>query len=134
MRFREATEEDIDFAARNSINTHTDRKLIELVDYVYVLEDDEPLGVGGFRFITPTTAWCWVDIVKPTITVYRTIKEWIDTFCETHKIRRLQAFINPDFPESINMVKHLGFEKESTMKNFFGDTDGLMYVRLIWPH
>ena len=125
MIFREAVSEDFDIMPKSD--------LVELVDYVYTLEDDgKPIMVGGFRRINQTTAWCWVELgdVTSIITVYRTIKEWVDKFCDIHKVKRLQAFTRID-DKAIRMVEHLGFTRESTMINFFGDEDAYMYVRII---
>ena len=59
MKFRESTDEDIDFMVNHSINQQVDRKEIGSIDYTYTLEHEGvPLVVGGFRMITTTTAWC----------------------------------------------------------------------------
>jgi len=135
INFRQATQSDIEYMAENSINKAVDRKQLDVIDYVYTLEDKIPLLVGGFRMITPTTAWCWIDVSKDgrkrIVKSYRVIKEWIDKFAKNHEIKRLQAFIRTDYPEAIRLIEHLGFEKESTMKDFFGDSSAYMYVRLI---
>lgn len=135
MDFREATQADLDYMAEHSINHKVDRKLPNCVDYVFTLEHEgNPLVVGGFRMIVPTTAWCWIDLSKEAknhlTTVYRVIKEWIDEFAKNNNINRLQAFIRTDYVEAERLVKHLGFERESIMKGFFGDKDAYMYVRL----
>ena len=134
MEFREVQQSDIDYMTHNSING--DLKQLRAIDYIYTLEHNGiPLLVGGFRLITDTTAWCWVDISHEagnhTVTMYRTIKEWINNFVETHNIKRLQAFTRPDSEESIRMLKHLGFKPESAMVGFFEDGDALLFVRLI---
>jgi hypothetical protein len=120
--------------ATHSINQKVERKIMECIDYTYTLEHNGTvLGMGGFRMITPTTAWCWVDLsdeaVAKLLTSYRVIREWIKTFVEKQEIKRLQAFVRDD-ENNIRLVKHLGFEKESVMKNFFGDEDGFMFARV----
>ena len=62
---------------------------------------------------------------------FRVIREGIDQFCKNQNIRRLQAYVECDFPQAIRMVQHLGFEKESIMKNFMGNNDAFMYVRTL---
>ena len=136
MRFREATIEDYEYMAINSINQKVDRKMEDTVDYAYTLEDDgKPLGMGGFRMITSTTAWAWVDLSheagKNIITAYRVIRDWMIDFCEKMNIKRLQAFVRTDFPEAERLVQHLGFEKESKMVGFFDDKDAWMYVKFL---
>ena len=61
---------------------------------------------------------------------YRVIKEWTNVFVKEHKIRRLQAYIECDFPEAIRIVRHLGFKRESTMPNFVGDKPAYLYSRI----
>jgi RimJ/RimL family protein N-acetyltransferase len=139
MIFREATEEDLSYISFNSASRGIQKQCPEQIDYLYTLEhENEPLGVGGFRLINLTTAWCWVDLSEKghnhVIKTYRTIKEWIDTFAKAHKIRRLQAYVEEDFPQAIRMVEHLGFERESVMKNFIDDKSCYMYVRILWHH
>jgi len=136
MIFRETTQSDLDYLADHSVSRGIQSKQPSAIEYLYTLEHEGvPLGVGGFRLINLTTAWCWVDISEASrghmITCYRVIKDWIDLFVEEHGIKRLQAYVEPNFPEAIRMVEHLGFEQESIMKNFVGDKDAAMFVRII---
>lgn len=135
MIFRETTEKDLIFVANHSVSRGILKRQPEKIDYCYTLEHEgKPLGVGGFRLINETTMWAWVDITdcagSHIIPAYRVLKEWIDIFVKEHGIKRLQAYIEMDFPEAIRMVQHLGFEKESIMKRFVGDKDASMYVKL----
>lgn len=133
MRFREAQPEDFEIMAVRSTNQTVDRKFVERVDYSYTLEDKCILGMGGFSMITPTTYWCWISFTPEgedkLLTSYRVIVEWTDTFVKKMNIKRLQAFV-ADEPTHIRLVEHLGFERESTMTNFFGDKDAFLYRRL----
>jgi len=134
MNFREVTQDDLDFMADHSISRG--KKQPEQVDFVYTLEHDgKPLAVGGFRLINLSTAWCWFDLSdlagSHIHTVYRTIKEWSMVFAKEHNIKRLQAYVECDFPEAIRMAEHCGFTRESIMKNFTDEQDAFMYVRII---
>ena len=136
MIFRTAIPQDYEYMSVHCANRRTEIKQLDAIDYIYALEHKgKPLMVGGFRFVTPTTAWCWIDLSDELdghlIPTYRVIKEWINEFAKDHEIKRLQAFVRTDFPEAEKMMRHLGFGRESTMKNFFGDDDGYMYVRVI---
>ena len=136
MNFRLATQEDLDYMADHSINQRVDRKMSEAIDYIYTLENEEsPVGVGGFRMVTPTTAWCWIDL-SPAISDnliigYRAVRDWIDGFVGQMGIKRLQAFVRSDEPKHIRLVEHLGFEKESLMVGFYDNGDAFMYRKLI---
>jgi hypothetical protein len=146
MNFRIGTAEDLELMATLSINKKCDRKLQEVIDHFYTLEHNgEILGVGGFRMIVPTCAWCWVDFSEYGVhhirETYRVTKEWIEGhrdkktgewvkgWVEKMDVKRLQAFVR-DSDKEKRLVQHLGFEQESIMKNFYGDDDAIMYVRI----
>ena len=136
MNFRETTQEDLDFVANHSVSRGIAKYQPECIDYCYTLEHEgKPLGIGGFRLINLTTAWCWFDLTdlagSHIIVVYRTIKEWMNIFVKEHNIKRLQAYIECDFPEAIRTAEHLGFRWESDMPNFVNDKTAYMYVRMI---
>jgi RimJ/RimL family protein N-acetyltransferase len=133
MEFREATKEDFDFVADHSISRG--KSCPEQIDYVYTLEHNGvPLCIGGFKLMNYDTAWCWIDITdvagNHTIAMYRVIRDWINNFVKEHNLTRIQATVECDFDTAISMVEHLGFHKESIMKNYVGGKDAFMYVRL----
>jgi hypothetical protein len=125
MEFRIATKADIDFVAENSLYGPIGKEQQEQIDFVYTLDHgDYILGVGGFRMVTDSTAWGWIELsgyignhLVPTI---RVIQDYMKIFCSNHKIRRLQAWVASDFPEGIRTAKHLGFVEECTMIDFLG--------------
>ena len=136
MEFRLATGKDFVYVSEHSVSRGIQKYAPEQAEFCYTLiHEGIPLGIGGFRLINKTTAWCWVDMThhagKHLTVAYRTIKEWIDVFAKEHNVKRLQAYVECDFTEAIRMVQHLGFTKESIMKNFMGDRDAFMYVRII---
>ena len=134
MEFRETTQEDLDFVADHSVSRGILKRQPERIDYCFTLEHEgKPLGIGAFRFINTTTAWCWCDLTdlagKHIIEGYRVIKEWMDIFVKEHGIKRLQAYVEVNFKEAISMVTHLDFHYESTMPNFVGEKPAYLYVR-----
>ncbi len=136
MNFRELKQSDIDFVADHSVSRGILSKQPEIIDFSYTLEHEgEILGIGGIRLINETTAWGWLDLTtyagNHITTVYRVIKEWMEIICKEKGIKRLQAYIEMDFPEAVRTVKHLGFEQESIMKNFVGNKDAYMYVKFM---
>jgi len=135
MNFRETTQEDIVYMADHSVSRGIFKKQPERTEYLYTLEHEGvPLGVGGFTLVNLTTAWCWVDIGTEAgnhvVVFYRLIKEWMETFVKDHNLKRLQAYVEMDFPEAIRMVRHLGFHEESIMQDFIEDRDAFLYVRI----
>lgn len=134
MEFRELTQADIDVVKNNSISRGILHKQPEIIDYSYCLKHEgKVLGIGGIRFINQTTAWGWVDISKDAesriITSYRAIKEWMEVLCRDKGIKRLQCYVEMDFPEAIRMVEHLGFEQESIMPRFVGEKSAYLCVK-----
>lgn len=135
MKLRDITQEDIEYLKEHSASRGILKNQPPLIEFCYALEHEGRLmGIGGIRLINTTTAWCWIDATPEAknhiIRVYRIIRDWMQILVEQHKLKRLQAYIEPDFPEAIRMAQHLGFKKESIMKNFLPDGDALMYVRL----
>lgn len=129
------TQADVDFVKDHSISRGIVGKQPESIDFGYTLEHEgNVLGVGGFRLINLTTAWAWLNLTDCAgghiIVVYRTVKEWMQKFVEEKGIKRLQAYVAPDFSEALSLVEHLGFKWESNMEQFLSDGDASMYVRL----
>ena len=135
MVLRTLTTKDLEFMACHSVSNGIAGETPETLDYTYTLEDDGlVLVIGGLKIVNLYTAWCWFDMSeygkKKPIAVYRCMKEWLDFTAFDLNLKRLQCAVEPDFEEAIRTVRHLGFEQESIMKNFFNDKDGLMFRRL----
>ena len=136
MKFREMTTEDYEYLKSHSASRGIFKNTPAETEFCFSLEHEGMLlGSGGFRLINETTSWCWLDMThhagEHIHTVYRVIKEWMKRFVKEKGIIRLQAYIDPDFPEAIRTVQHLGFERESNMKKFYGDRDAYLYIRII---
>jgi len=136
MIFREMTQEDIDFVKDHSASRGIFNKMPQQIEFCYALEhEDKILAIGGITLINLTTAWCWLDMTcyagNHIIVVYRVVKEWLNKLAEDKKLKRLQCYVEPDFPEAIRMVKHLGFKYEYPMPSFIGDKPALMFARII---
>ena len=136
MEFREATQSDLDYMLEHSISTGCPRERPKQTDFVYTLEHHgDIIMVGGFRLINTTTAWGWLDVSKEINehkrVAFFTIREWLNDFVKELGIKRLMCAVRTDFQKGIRTVEHLGFHRESIMKNFFDDKDGYLYVR-IW--
>jgi len=136
MEFRELKQEDIEAVKNNSISRGILSNQPEIVDYNYTLEHKgKILGIGGIRLINMTTAWAWVDLThyagEHIITVYRVIKEWMEILAKDKGIKRLQAYVETDFPEAVRVVEHLGFHQESVMPKFVGNKFAYLYTKFI---
>lgn len=134
MLFRELVQSDIDYMANHSVSRGIFSKMPQQTEFSFCLEDKgKILGVGGVRLINLTTSWAWVDLThyagEHIITVYRVIKEWMEILARDKGIKRLQAYVEVDFPKSKRMVEHLSFHQEHIMPKFVGEKSAYLYVR-----
>jgi len=134
MQLREAIQADLEYMAGHSIS-RGQKEFPVSIDVVFCLEHDGLiLGTGGIKMMTPTVAWCWMDwshdAMEHLYGGYRILSEWLGKMIETHNIKRLMAAVECDFPQAVNTVEHLGFERESIMKNWVDGRPAFLYVRL----
>ena len=135
MELRFTTEPDVKYVAEHSVSRTILNDMPGQRTWTYTLADEERvLGLGGVEMITPNTAWAWIDVTDEVThadwySVYRIIGEWSDQICKDLGITRLQAYVECDFDVARRFIEHMGFEWESTMKNFVGDKDADMYVK-----
>ena len=130
MNFREMTQSDLDYVKDNSLSRGILNKQPDVIDFAYTLEDGgRVLGIGGIRLINMTTAWAWVDLTEIVPAGFFAMQDKLDSLCKEHNIKRLQAYVECDFPKAIRTIEYLGFERESVMKNFVDDRDAFLYVR-----
>ena len=132
MNFRKATTEDLEFVAKHSISQGIKENPTS-VDYVYALEHEgNILGVGGFKVLNKTAAWCWMDWTSFSlynkIMTYRVTKEWLQERTKSLGIKILMAAVREHFTEAIRTVTHLGFEKSIRLPKFFGEEDAYLYI------
>jgi hypothetical protein len=134
MNLRDMTDADIEFMKSHSISRGIfNKQPQEIAVSVCIEENGIPLAVGGIQMINCTTAWAWCDLSdesgKHIVIVYRIIRTWLEEMVEKMGIKRLQCYVERDFVEGHNMVRHLGFDFESTAENFVGDKPADIYRR-----
>lgn len=135
MKIREGTPFDIEAIRDKSISRGIMKQQEGKGDFIYTLEHQGLiLGVGGIRMINDVSAWGWVTISEDAkvhiIPCYRILKEYMELIVKEMGIIRLQAYVDPDFPEAIRMIQHLGFEKESVLENFLPNGNAFLYKRI----
>ena len=137
MIIREIEESDLEVVREHSISKDN-AKCVAQIDYSYTIEHEgRVLLIGGIRLINHTTAWAWVNMTdyskSHTLKMVRLIRKWEKNAVEKLGIKRLQAFVDVDFKEAIRFVEHFGFRKEyeRPMKNFIGDKDAYLYVKVM---
>ena len=144
MEFRQLIKSDIEYMKEHSTKDAFYKEMPAQADFDYALDHNgDILGIGGFRMINNTTAYCWFDLSdkskEHTIACFRCIKEWIDGytfdgkyhpgFCETMGILRLEAYVKVGFEEGVRTIEHLGFSYEHRMLKFIGQEPADLYVR-----
>jgi hypothetical protein len=135
MQIRETIDEDFAFVTDGSL-TEGEKRYDERENYTYTMEHDGVIMcIGGFKMMNRSTAWCWLDISceaeKHKLSMIRTIKGWIDAFAYEHKLKRIQAYVDAGYYEGLKFIEHLGFERESLMKDAMPNGDAIMYRRLL---
>lgn len=138
MQLLDTTRADELYLADHTVSRGCFKDAPEETDYRYTLwHDGEILGIGGVRMISPTTAWAWIDASdkawmnnRDTAMALKIVREWMHKLVELHGIHRLQAYVEVDFEAAIRTVEHLGFKPESRMKEFVGDKDAFLFVKV----
>jgi len=89
-----------------------------------VLDDNSMIiGCGGFRLHWPGVFEAWLssktykDFYANRFQAYRFIR----TRIEKLEARRIQATIVTDQPTHVNLIRHLGFKYEATMRKYGPD-------------
>lgn len=64
-------------------------------------------------------------------TTYKLIKRFLELIIKTKDLKRVEAFVRPDFEEAINFIKHLGFNFQG-LQECYGPNgeDYLMFARI----
>jgi hypothetical protein len=123
----------LDYLAENSVSRGCFGDMPERLDYIYTLEDEEILVIGGVKLLNTHTGIVWMDLTQHgldnLVKSYRVIREWLEEMIRNLELKRTMAFIECDFLEAIRTVEHLGFKKESEMHKFFNEKTALCYVR-----
>ena len=135
IRLREMRVEDVEYMKEHSASNGIFKKMPERLDYSYALVDDgEPLFVGGISLLNPTVGWCWIDMTelghKNAIISYRVIRDWMELMVKRHKLRRLMAFVEVGFDAGQRTVEHLGFTEEGTLRNMIDGKPAYLYAKL----
>lgn len=135
MNVRLATDADLEAMGSRSVSRGCFGQIPDVTDEYYVLEHDgELLAVGGVKQMNPTCAWVWLDLaahaLENKIALFRIIRKYIEYLMRDTGLTRLMAAVEEDFPEALRLAAHLGFHKESTMRNWIHGKDAFMMVRL----
>jgi hypothetical protein len=135
MIIRDAKQSDLDYLYEHSVS-RGQKEPMEQIDFLYTMEEDgDVFAIGGFRMLTKNTAWCfvnWSDMTEGRKKdAYRHTRAFLEHQAKALGFRRIMAAVRANFPEAINMIEHLGFERECLMKSFFEDDDAYLYASMV---
>jgi RimJ/RimL family protein N-acetyltransferase len=135
MELVELEQSDIDYLRDHSVSRGIFGKLPERTEWSYALRHEgETICAGGVILLTHTTAWIWADLSDKAyghmISTYRLMRDWLDVLARNHGIKRMQAYTLVGFEEAERTIEHLGFTRESRMRNFVDDQPADMWVKL----
>jgi len=137
LNYRIATKEDIEFCEKHGISGGKFEIEGELLQETIAVElDGLVIGIGGWIKITDVCVWSWTELTpgatENIFGFFRKTRDWMNTTAEVNGIKRYQCWIDADNEKRIRFAEHLGFEKESLMKDFNGKgKDAFLYVKLM---
>ena len=99
-----------------------------------VLVDGIPVACAGVALQEWNKAEAWAvfssDFKKHKLFIYRHIKAGLTASFHENKLKRVQATIDPQYPENIVWIEKLGFQYEGRLRNYGPQNqDYLMYAR-----
>lgn len=135
MEFQKLNQDHIDAVAGKSISRGIFQKMPPEYEFDFgLVHDGKVMGVGGINLLNLTTGFIWMDMSEDArdniYTVYRCIKEYMDKIVHTHGLRRLECYVEKDFPEAIRTVRHLGFELEMECQQVIDEKSAFRYIKL----
>lgn len=137
MEFRKMTEQDWKIAEEHPLYPNGKKEVNDVQDFDFTFEHDgQVMCVGGFRMITETSAWGWIQLTEYSkehlVPSIRVVKEWMEEWCKNHSIIRLQAWVATDFIEGMRTVEHFGFRRECLLNDFLGkDKPAVLYAKIM---
>jgi RimJ/RimL family protein N-acetyltransferase len=101
-----------------------------------LMVDDVPVACIGLVLQEWGKAEAWAlfsnSFRDHILTIYRLIKVGLKMAFHEKNLRRIQATIDPSYPETVKWMESLGFECEGRLKNYGpgeNHPDHLMYAR-----
>ena len=123
MKFKKATQEDLDFVRQNPFEgVLKNYPYLQIPDEncIAIIFQDKIVGVGGLSVIWEGVGWLWLMLTADCkkdglfgIIALSAIKDKIDELLKDNNIKRAQATVRTDFPQAIKMIEFLGFKNET---------------------
>ncbi len=144
MKFRPATQEDLDFVRANpfegAVKYYPYMEVPDKNCYTVIFEGNI-VAVYGLQIIWEGVGWVGLIMTEHCekkgvygIIAIHAIRDKLEELLKANNIWRVQAAIRPNFTEAIKMIEFLGFKNETPegMKNYFPDkSDAFLYSRVL---
>lgn len=99
------------------------------------LEDGRVLGCAGMQQVAPWVADFWVIpsrfVAKYPIAFHKTIVTKFRELVASSNAWRIQAVVDPNYPERVRWITRLGFQREGTMRCFGPDRQDMDLYSII---
>lgn len=95
----------------------------------------DPIGSAGIAIVQPGIGEAW-SLLNPVfkrfpVSLHKAASRLIPEVMERHKLRRVQATIDPGDAMAIRWAERLGFEREGLMRQFGADgADLFLYAKV----
>lgn len=98
------------------------------------LRNGSVLAMGGMTKVWPGVGVAWLTVMPGAkFHPVRLVRNAFDLICdavEDYKLHRLHIEVKADDPKAVRLARMLGFEYESTMRNY--GPDGADYMMMTW--
>ena len=142
MKFRQATQEDLDFVRDNpfeeAVKCYPYMEVPDKNTYA-VMYEDSLVAVGGLYVRWEGVGLLWLMLTSDCkkhalygVLALDAIKEKTEYLISKNNLWRAEAIVRVGFDKAIKMIEFLGFKRESTLEKYMPDkTDGHLYVRIL---
>jgi len=99
------------------------------------VRDGRIIGCGGIMMLWPGVGEAWANLApavkhSPKDVLY-CLRKGLEIISSAYELRRVQAIATPSFPESVRLLKHLGFVEEGVMRGYWENgEDAVMMARV----
>jgi RimJ/RimL family protein N-acetyltransferase len=99
------------------------------------IRNGEIIGCGGIMILWEGTGEAWATLAPATKhspkDVFYCLRKGLEIIGEAYELIRIQAIAKPSFPESVRLLRHLGFEEEGVLRKYWeGGIDAVMMAKV----
>lgn len=93
------------------------------------------IGCGGIMILWPGVGEAWANLApavrhSPKDVLY-CLRKGLEIITSAYDLKRVQAYATPSFPESVRLLKHLGFVEEGVLRCYWeGGIDAVIMAKV----